>query len=102
MKEKYSLIVISGAQGYADEVMAAAKKAGARGGTLIRAHQLESEQVEGLFAEGFTPEREILLIMAHADKRNAIMESVNGENGIRSKAGAIVMALGVDELAKLS
>ncbi len=101
-KDKYSLIIISVAQGYADEVMAVAKKAGARGGTLIRAHQIESEQAEGLFAQGFTPEREILLIMAHADKRNAIMESVNEGYGMKMEAGAVVASLGIEEIAKLS
>jgi hypothetical protein len=101
-KDKYSLIVISVAQGYADEVMAVAKKAGARGGTLIRAHQIESDQAEGLFAQGFTPERELLLIMTHQDKRNAIMESVNEDCGMKTKAGAIIMSLGIEEIAKLS
>ena len=100
--DKYSLIVISVAQGYADEVMATAKKAGARGGTLIRAHQIESEHIDGLFAEGFTPEREILLIVAHADKKNAILESVNTEMGMKTKAGAVALSLGIDEIAKLS
>ncbi len=100
--DKYSLIIISVNQGYADEVMAVVKKAGARGGTLIRAHQMENEQAEGLFAEGFAPEREVLLIMAHTDKRNAILESVNAEHGIRSEANAIVFALAIDEVAKLS
>ena len=101
-KDKYSLIVISVEQGYADEVMSVAKKAGARGGTIMRAHQMDNEHTEGLFAKDFTPEREILLILAHADRRNAILESVNSQHGIRKEANAVVVSLGVEEIAKLS
>lgn len=100
-KEKYVLIIITVNQGYADEVMASAKKAGARGGTLMRGRQLVNDNAEGLFGDAVTPERELLFILARADKRNDIMESVNAEHGVRTEAGAVVFALSVDEVAKL-
>lgn len=100
--DKYSLIIISVEQGYADEVMAVAKKAGARGGTLMRAHQMVNELTQSLYAKDFTPERELLLIVVDAEKRNAVLESVNSEHGIRKEANALVVSLPVEEIAKLS
>lgn len=101
-EQKYSLILISVNQGYADEVMACCKKAGARGGTLIRARQFSNEETESLFGAAFTPEREIIAIVTTRDKRAAVMESVNARHGVRSESGAVVLALPVEEIAKLS
>ena len=99
---KYSLILIAVNQGFTDEVINAAKKAGARGGTLIRARQVINEETESLFGSGFTPEREIIAILTPADARNAIMEAINEDFGIRSEAGATVISLPVEDVAKLS
>lgn len=101
-EQKYSLILISVNQGYADEVMACCKKAGARGGTLIRARQFSNEETESLFGAAFTPEREIIAIVTTRDKRAAVMDSVNARHGVRSESGAVVLALPVEEIAKLS
>lgn len=48
------------------------------------------------------PVTAIVLILTHQDKRNAIMESVNEDCGMKTKAGAVIMSLGIEELAKLS
>lgn len=101
-KSSYSLVLVSISQGYADEVMATAKKAGARGGTLIRARQTTTEETEALFGAGYTPEREIIAILVTADNRNAIMEAINENHGVRTEANAIVISLAVEDIAKLS
>lgn len=100
--QNYCLILISVNQGYTDEVMASAKKAGARGGTVIRARQISNEETDSLFGAAFTPEREIIAIITPREKRNAVMESVNADHGVRSESGAVVLSLPVDEIAKLS
>lgn len=35
------------------------------------------------------------------DKRSAVMDAINAENGIRSEANAMVVALPVERLVKL-
>lgn len=99
---KFSLILISVNQGYADEVMSVAKSAGARGGTLVRAHQTASDGAVGLFGSAFSVEREVIAVLTTLDKRNAILEAVNSSHGMRSDAGAVAIALPVDDVAKLS
>lgn len=100
--EKYCLIVITVNQGYTDEVMAAAKKGGARGGTLLRARHVSAHEADGVLDFGFMPEREIIAIIAPKDKQRDIMDSVNAEHGVRSESGAVTVSLAVEDIAKLS
>ena len=101
-KNQYGLIVISVKQGYADSVMAVAKTAGARGGTVIRALQNANENTEMLLGEKFEQERDILAILAPSENRNAIMEAVNEKCGVSSDANGFVFSLAVEDIAKLS
>ena len=101
-KTKYSLIIVSVKQGYADNVMVVAKEAGARGGTVIRALQNDNENTEILLGETFSQERDILAILTSNDKRNAIMDAVNEKCGVSSSANGILLSLAVEDVAKLS
>lgn len=101
-KTKYSLIIVSVKQGYADNVMVVAKEAGARGGTVIRALQNDNENTEILLGGTFSQERDILAILTSNDKRNAIMEAVNEKCGVSSSANGILLSLAVEDVAKLS
>ncbi len=101
-KEKqYSLIAVSVREGYADEVMEVAKAAGVRGGTVVRAVQSDNVESERALGTGFTPERDVLLIVVERDKRNAVMDAINAESGVRSEANAVVVSLPVERLVKL-
>ena len=102
MNEAYTLILISVNQGYADEVVATAKKGGARGGTLLRARQASNEDSDSLFSATFSSERDVVAILAPKDRRADIMEALNAEHGVRSEANAIVIAMPVESVAKLS
>ena len=100
-KSKYSLIIASVNRGYSDEVMTAAKSAGSRGGTVLRAHQIENDETDRILGASFTAERDIVTILTAQDKRNAIMEAINEKCGVNTKANAVIMSLPVDEVAKL-
>ena len=100
-KSKYSLIIASVNRGYSDEVMTAAKSAGSRGGTVLRAHQIENAETDRILGASFTAERDIVTILTAQDKRNAIMEAINEKCGVNTKANAVIMSLPVDEVAKL-
>lgn len=101
-KAAFSLIFLSVNQGYADEVMAVAKTAGARGGTMLRANQTATDGTVTLFGSAFSEAREVIAIIAPAEKRKAILEAVSSEHGVRSDAGVIALALAVEDVAKLS
>ncbi|MCM1056362.1 MAG: hypothetical protein NC517_01975 [Firmicutes bacterium] len=100
MKSEYhhSLILITVNQGYTDSVMQTAKKAGATGGTVIRARLAGAEQIMALQAQ---EEKEIIAILAADSVRNQIMEEVNKEFGLRSEARGVVCAVPVDRAMKI-
>lgn len=100
MKSEYhhSLILITVNQGYTDGVMQTAKKAGATGGTVIRARLAGAGQTEILQAQ---EEKEIIAILAADSVRNQIMEEVNREFGLRSEAEGVVCAVPVDRAMKI-
>ena len=100
-EHQHSLILIAVNQGYTDPIMQTAKKAGATGGTIVRA-RLAGNDTDSIF-QGIDlhPEREILAILAPDSIRDQVMEDVNREFGLRSEAGGILCALPVDKAFKL-
>ena len=99
--KQYCLVAVSVREGYADEVMQTAKTAGVRGGTIVRAVQSDNVESERVLGTGFTPERDIILMVMEREKRSAVMDAINSENGIRSEANAMVVSIPVEKLVKL-
>ena len=97
----HSLLLAAVKQGYTDVVMQTARKAGATGGTVIRSRMMGAEQFEDNFGIHIDPEKEIIAILAPNSLRDAILESINTEHGIRSEAQSIICALPVDKAFKI-
>ena len=98
---KYNLIFISVNQGYSEMVMKTAKKAGATGGTVMRGRLAGQEMLEGYDETEVTEEREIISILAPVSVCKEIMENVNAEFGLSSKAKGTVFALPVEKAFKI-
>ena len=98
---KYSLILISVNRGYTDAVMQTAKKAGATGGTVIKARLAESQQIEAYANTVLDEEKEIVTILAPNSIRNQILEDVNNEFGLKSEAQGTVLSVPVDKVFKI-
>lgn len=98
---KHSLIFIAVKQGYTEQVMQVARKAGATGGTIIRARLANADNPEQFHGIALQAEREIVTILAADTIRNQIMEDVNCEFGLRTEAQGIIGALPVDKAFKI-
>lgn len=99
---KSSMILVTVNQGYTEAVMDTARKAGARGGTIIRGRWAGDESFAQ--ASGITTlqaEKELIFIVVPTELRNGIMEAVAGSHGLRTEAGAMVTAVGVEQLVHL-
>ncbi len=95
-----SLVLVMVNQGHTDEVMNTARAAGARGGTIIRSRFSAPDEFSGL--EHMTQEeKEIIAMVVPNGQRNVIMETVNKKHGIKTPAGAVILSLGIDQIAKL-
>ena len=97
----HSLLLIAVKQGYTEIVMQTARKAGATGGTVIRSRMVGTEQFEDNYGIRIDPEKEIIAILSPNSLRNAILDAVNSEHGVRSPAQAILCALPVDKAFKI-
>ena len=95
----YELILVIANQGATDQVMDAARSAGARGGTVIHGLGTGSKNAEKFFKVSIAAEKEIILIVSAADQKAAIMKAIIQQAGPDTKAGAIAFSLPVTELA---
>lgn len=109
---KHELIVAIANYGYNTMVMRAAESAGAVGGTVLHGKGVGLKGAQQFLGVSLVSEKEVVLIVAKTEKKNAIMQAIMESAGTDSKAGAIVFSLPVtataglrnveDEIAKVS
>ncbi|MCR5490542.1 MAG: P-II family nitrogen regulator [Bacilli bacterium] len=103
MEIKNEAIVCIVNRGFTDLVMTAARKAGARGGTVLNAHGTGNHEMEKYFGVIITPEKEMVIIIAPTNIRDQILLAVNESAGMDTKGQGIAFSLpvsgtvGIDE-----
>lgn len=101
MESGYKLISIIVNHGYADDAMEAARKAGAKGGTIITARGTGTEEDVSFFGISLVPEKEMLLIVARSDTVDSIIKAVNSVPHIRQPGGGVVFYLNIERFLPL-
>lgn len=96
-----SMILVTVNQGFTEEVMDTARKAGARGGTIIHARWAGSKSAEEFYGITVQQEKEIIAIVAPAEKRKEIMEAINSSHGMKTEARGTVCSLAIEEIVRL-
>ncbi len=77
MDKKFRMITIIVNSGYADDVMDAARKAGATGGTITHARgTAPNDAAEKFLNITIVPEKEMIMIVAEEDKAPAIVKAI--------------------------
>lgn len=96
MKEtKYELVMVIANQGYSEDVMDAARSAGARGGTVIHAKGTGMEKAEKFLGVTIADEKELILIVTRKEEKNGIMKAIMEQAGLESKARSVAFSLPV-------
>lgn len=72
----HQMITVIANKGYADDVMAAARNAGAGGGTVINARGTAMPGDEKFFGMEIVSEKEMLVIVVESEKVDAVLEAV--------------------------
>ena len=88
--------------GYSEAVMDAAKKFGARGGTVIDARGTASKEAETFFGVPVEPEKEIVMILVPTKRRDKILEAIYDEVGLATAGQGIAFSIPVDGVVGLS
>lgn len=95
-KKKYHLIITIVLEGHLEQVMNAAKRMGATGGTVIRGRGLGNKDAVKLFGFEIEPGRELVLNVVTEDIKNKVMEEITKEIGLKTEGKGICIALPID------
>lgn len=98
---KYSLVLAIVNQGHVDDLMDAAKVAGARGGTVLHGRKIGVEEDASFL--GITPqsEKDIVAILTTHDQKNDIMRAITKACGMNTEARGVVISMPVDDIEGL-
>lgn len=99
---KYDLIVASVDPGLADQVMDAARTAGATGGTLVHARRAGVREAEKFFGITLQKERELVAILATRATRTEIMRAIARQVPLEGEKGGVVFSMPVDGIEGLA
>jgi len=95
---KHSLIAVVVNQGYSENVMEAAREAGAGGGTVVPSRCIANEQATGLWGLGVQDEKDMVFIVTENSHKLKIMQAVGEKCGMHSDAKGIVLSLPIDNV----
>ena len=96
-----SLLLVMINQGYSEEVMNAARKAGAIGGTVVRARRLGSQEPLQRWGLHVQEEKEMIYILTTQENKTAIMKAIGENCGMHTEAQGVVLSIPVDAVAGL-
>lgn len=94
---KKELIVCIVNNGYSDLVMQAAKKEGARGGTILHGRGTGAAEAEKFFGIKISPEKEIVLIVAVDELKDKFIKAIYEDAGLNTKGQGIIFTLPLDD-----
>ncbi len=98
----YSIIAAVVNIGYSEDVMDAARSAGAAGGTVVHTRHINNEAVAQFWGFNIQDERDIVFIVSSADDRIKIMQAISEKCGINSKARGMVFSLPLDGVSGIN
>ena len=98
---KYSIIVATVNQGFSGEVMDAARKAGAGGGTVVPSRCIGNEEAMGFWGISVQEEKDMVFIVAEEESKLAIMQAIGETCGVHSAAKGLIVSLPIDTVIGL-
>ena len=83
--------------GYSDDVIDAARQAGARGGTVIKSRRRNSEHAQQFFGISIQEEQDLVLMVVPKAQKSAIMTAISEKCGSKTPAQGILFSLPVED-----
>lgn len=93
----YNAIYVVVDKGRADEVVKSAKKAGARGGTVINARGSGIHETGKLFSMDIEPEKDFILILADTEITDAVTTNIRNDLKIDEPGNGIIYVQSVNK-----
>ena len=102
MNKKFEAVFCVVNTGFADDVMYAARKAGAGGGTIIKGRGTAPLEAEETFKITVQPEKEIVIIIVPEDIKDKVLRSIYDSAGLANEAQGIAFSLPIERAVGLS
>lgn len=100
-RTEFVLIIAITNKGYNEVVMDSAREAGAKGGTIVKAHGTGSEMTK-FFGVSITEEKDMVYIVARRDEMENIMRAIMEKAGMNTEAHGVVFSLPVEDVEGFS
>lgn len=98
-KEQFEVIVVIVNEGHSDQVMDAARDAGARGGTICHARGSGNKEMEKLYGIVITPQKDMIYILVNVKIRDQVMSNINKVAGLETMGQGIIFSLPVNNIS---
>lgn len=101
MDGQYEMIQVICQDGYSEDIMAVARRAGAKGGTVINARGTSTEQDVKFFGSPLVPEKEILMIVMEKSRAEAVRKAISQMEILNKKGMGIMFSVPVRDFVNL-
>ncbi|MBO5137726.1 MAG: P-II family nitrogen regulator [Spirochaetaceae bacterium] len=100
-EKKHKLITVILNKGFADDAMAAARKVGAGGGTIIHARGTAKEEDVSFMGIKLVPEKETLMILVEKEKTEQVIQAIRDLPCLKEPGSGIIYSQDVDSFTGL-
>lgn len=100
-RSEYAVVWAAVTSGYSDDVIDAARAAGARGGTVLKGRRRNSERVSQHLGISMQEGQDFVMIVVPRSKKSAVMAAICASCGLATPAHGVVLSLPVDEVIGL-
>ena len=101
-ENQFELILCIVNAGYSQNVMDAARQAGARGGTILRGRGSANPEAEEFFNITIQPDKEVVLILVSASIKDDVLKAVYKNSGLSTEGQGIAFSLPVERTLGLN
>lgn len=98
---EWDLINVICTSGYADDIMTAARKAGASGGTIVNGRGTAKSDDIAFYGSTLVPEKELLMMFVKREHTDRILASIAQLSCMQNPGSGIAFTLAVQEVIKL-
>lgn len=102
MNENYEMILCVVNAGFSDEVMDAAREAGARGGTIMHARGTANKEAEAFFHITIQPDKDVVMLLVPASIKDSVLHAIYQSAGLKSEGQGIAFSLPVNKAVGLT
>jgi nitrogen regulatory protein PII len=100
--ENYEMILCVVNAGFSDEVMDAAREAGARGGTVMHARGTANKEAEAFFHITIQPDKDVVMLLVPASIKDSVLHAIYQSAGLKSEGQGIAFSLPVNKAVGLT